>query len=129
MPNSITHFEIYGEQPEKLAHFYRRVFGWKIEQAPGVDYWRVETDGPAGKAVNGGLMYRAISGLHGWLFYINVDSLDRTVEDIRNFGGTVVRPKTAVPKTAWLTIAADPQGNTFGVWQADPTALPEPEPD
>ena len=74
-------------------------------------------------------MYRAIAGLNGWMFYIKVTSLEKTVADIQTFGGTVVRPKTALPKTAWVPIVADPQGNTFGVWQADPMALPMPEPD
>lgn len=41
MTNSLTHFEIYGEQPAGLADFYRRVFGWQIEQMTAVDYWRM----------------------------------------------------------------------------------------
>lgn len=69
MTNSITHFEIYGEQPEQLAQFYGRVFGWQIEQMPGADYWRVETSAPGAKGLNGGFMYRAIAGLNGWMFY------------------------------------------------------------
>lgn len=129
MTNSITHFEIYGTEPKILAQFYQGVFGWRVEQMPGVDYWRVETGGPEAKGLHGGLMYRAITGLNGWMFYIQVDSLDQAAADIQSLGGTVVRPKTAVPKTAWVTIAADPQGNTFGVWQADATAFPMPEPD
>jgi len=40
-----------------------------------------------------------------------------------------VRPKTAEPKTASLTIVADLAKNIFGVWQADSTAVPSPEPD
>lgn len=127
--NSITHFEIYGEEPEKLAQFYGSVFGWRIEQMPGVDYWRVETSTPEAKGLHGGLMYRAIAGLNGWMLYINVDSLDQAVADIQSLGGKVVRSKTAVPKTAWVSIVKDPQGNTFGVWQADATAFPPPEPD
>lgn len=127
MTNSITHFEIYGEQPEKLAQFYGSVFGWQIDRMPGVDYWRVETGAP--DRMHGGLLYRAIAGLNGWMFYIKVDSLERAVADIRSFGGTVVRPKTAVPKTAWVSVVADPQGNAFGIWEADPMALPMPEPD
>jgi|SRR5215467_12315639 len=127
MSNSITHFEIYGEEPKKLALFYRSVFGWEIEQMPGVDYWRIETSAPGN--MHGGLMYRAIAGLNGWMLYINVESLDKTISEIEGFGGKVIRPKTAVPKTAWVTIMADPQGNTFGVWQADSTALPTPEPE
>lgn len=30
MISLVTHFEIYGEEPAKLAEFYRSVFGWKI---------------------------------------------------------------------------------------------------
>ena len=127
MASLITHFEIYGEQPEKLAQFYRCLFGWEIEQMPGVDYWHVQTGTSEAKGMDGGLMYRAISGLHGWMFYIKVDSLEQAVADVQSLGGTVVR--RAVPKTAWVIIVADPQGNTFGIWQADPKALPMVEPD
>jgi predicted enzyme related to lactoylglutathione lyase len=38
MTNSITHFEIYGAEPEGVAEFYRGVFGWRIERMPAVDY-------------------------------------------------------------------------------------------
>jgi len=34
-----------------------------------------------------------------------------------------------MPKTAWVTIVADPAKNIFGVWQSDPNAFPLPEPD
>lgn len=62
------------------------------------------------------------------MLYINVASLDETVELVRTLGGSIVRPKTAV-KTAWVTIVADPANNVFGVWQTDPTAFPVPVPD
>jgi len=129
MTNSLTHFEIYGEKPTGLADFYRTVFGWEIEQMPGVDYWRIQTGGTETSALNGGLTYRVIPGLNGWMLYVNVASLDDTVKLVENLGGSIVRPKTAVPKTAWVTIVADPAKNIFGVWQADPAAFPLPEPD
>jgi hypothetical protein len=129
MASAITHFEIYGAEPAKLATFYRAVFGWRIEQMPGVDYWRVETGAPEATRLHGGLMYRAIDGLSGWMLYISVESHDQTVAQIHNLGGSVIVQKTAVPKTAWVTIVADPQGNIFGVWQADAKAFPMPEPE
>ena len=61
--------------------------------------------------------------------FVNVPSLEETVARIQHLGGSIVRPRTAVPKTAWVTIVADPAKNIFGVWQADPTAFPMPEPD
>lgn len=128
MANSLTHFEIYGEYPLRLADFYRNVFGWQIEQMPGVEYWRIYTGPAENGAINGGLTYRAIPGLNGWMLFVNVAALDETVERVQSLGGSIVRPKTAVPKTAWVTILADPAKNIFGVWQADPAAFPPPEP-
>ncbi|HEX8814071.1 MAG TPA: VOC family protein [Terriglobales bacterium] len=129
MTNSVTHFEIYGEKPNTLADFYRDVFGWQIEQLEAVDYWRISTGASEAKTMNGGLTYRGIPGLNGWMLYVQVPALDQTVELIESLGGSVVRPKTAVPRAAWVTIVADPAKNIFGVWQADPTAFPLPEPD
>jgi len=129
MTNSVTHFEIYGEEPARLADFYRNVFGWQIEQMPGVSYWRIQTGSTEPKALHGGLTYRAIPDLNGWMLFVNVASLDETVALVQKLGGSIVRPKTAVPKTAWVTVLADPAKNIFGVWQADATAFPLPEPD
>lgn len=41
MEHSITHFEIYGEEPLQIAEFYGRIFGWQVERMPGVNYWRI----------------------------------------------------------------------------------------
>jgi len=61
--------------------------------------------------------------------YVNVDSLDQAVARVQQLGGAVLRPKTAVPKTAWYAVLADPQGNIFAVWQPDSNAFPPPEPE
>ena len=34
----LTNFEIYGDNPERLAAFYRELLAWRIERAEGVDY-------------------------------------------------------------------------------------------
>ena len=129
MTSSLTHFEIYGPEPANLAEFYRGVFGWEVEQMPGIGYWRIQTGSAETKPLHGGLTFRAIPDLNGFLLHINVASLDETVARVESLGGSIVRPKTAVPRTAWVTIVADPAKNIFGIWQADPTAFPMPEPD
>jgi len=35
MPNPVAHFEIYADNPERLAGFYRELFGWEKAQATG----------------------------------------------------------------------------------------------
>ena len=99
MVNSVTHFEIYGEEPAKLAEFYRSVFGWQVEQMPGINYWRIQTGSAEPNALHGGLSYRAIPDLNGWMLFVNVTSLDETVELVRKLGYSIMRPKTAVPGT------------------------------
>jgi predicted enzyme related to lactoylglutathione lyase len=127
--STVTHFEIYGDQPTALADFYREALGWEVEQMPGIHYWRIQTGAAEGPALHGGLTQRAIPDLNGWMLFVQVASLDDTVARIQNLGGSIIRPKTAVPRTAWVTIVADPAKNIFGIWQADPTAFPMPEPD
>lgn len=126
---TVTHFEIYGENPAALADFYREALGWNVEQMPGINYWRIQHGAGEGPPLHGGLTYKAIPNLNGWMLFVNVPSLDETVAKIVELGGGVVRPRTAVPRTAWVTICQDPAKNIFGVWQADSSAFPMPEPD
>jgi predicted enzyme related to lactoylglutathione lyase len=58
MEASVTHFEIYAEEPGALADFYRALFGWQIEKAPGVDYYLIQTGAGAG-GLRGGLTFKA----------------------------------------------------------------------
>jgi predicted enzyme related to lactoylglutathione lyase len=131
MTNTLTHFEIFAEQPAALAEFYRKLLGWRIDKAPGVDYWRIQTNsaGRDGQGLNGGLTFRPIPGPRSWVHYLHVESLDYVLEQVLKLGGAILRPKAAVPKTAWYAVVADPEGNMFAVWEPDPMAMPSPEPE
>lgn len=129
MPASVTHFEIYAEEPEKLAAFYRELFGWTVEKATAVDYFRIHTGSGDDRSIQGGLLYRPLPAPRSWVHYVSVESIDEAMARVVALGGKVVRPKAAVPKTAWYAVVEDPQGNIFGIYQRDATAFPVPEPD
>ncbi|KGT79196.1 hypothetical protein MA20_17860 [Bradyrhizobium japonicum] len=129
MTSLLTHFEIYGDDPAKLAQFYVGLFGWQIEKAPGVDYWRIQTEPKSGNGFGGGLTYRPADGPSAWLPYVTVVAVDEALAQAQRTGARIVRPKTAVPRTGWYAVLADPEGNCFGIWQADRTAFPPLEPD
>jgi predicted enzyme related to lactoylglutathione lyase len=57
MANAIAHFEIYGDNPAKLADFYGGLLGWQLKTAPGVDYWRIDTGAQDGQVLEGGVTY------------------------------------------------------------------------
>ena len=127
MPCRVTHFEVYGDEPEKLAAFYRELLGWRVERAEGVDYWRITIETPIALS-SAGLTFRPAFGQIGWMSFVEVDSLDNAIVTARRLGGRIVKDKTAVPRTAWHAVIADPAGNSFGIWQSDPMAMPPPEP-
>jgi len=129
MSASVTHFEIYAEDLTRLAQFYRDLFDWNIEKAPGVDYFRIQTGSPADHGIAGGMLNRPIPGPRSWVHYVRVDSIDQTIERVQSLGGKLLRPKTAVPKTAWYAVVEDPEGNIFAVYQQDALAMPMPEPE
>jgi uncharacterized protein len=125
----LTNFEIYGDDPEALAAFYREVLGWRIAKAEGVDYWRIAIDAEPAPPAAGGIARRPAFAQGGWMNFVEVDSLDATFAAAERLGGTILKPRTAVPRTAWHAVIADPAGNAFLVWQPDPLAFPPPEPD
>ncbi|MGO4402772.1 VOC family protein [Bosea sp. RAF48] len=129
MTGQITHFEIYGDEPEKPSKFYGALFGWRMEQVEGLDYWRIHLDPADIDSVGGGLTYQPKADPKGWLQFVNVESIDDSLALAEQMGAKVVRPKTAVPRTAWVAVLADPSGNMFAVWQPDAKAFPMPEPD
>ena len=129
MSASVTHFEIYAENLNGLADFYRHLFDWEIEKAPGIDYFRINTGTNSQQGIGGGMLYRPIQGPRSWVHYVLVDSIDQTIARVEDLGGKLLRPKTAVPKTAWYAVVEDPDGNIFAVYQHDTLAMPALEPE
>ena len=123
MADPVTHVEIYAQDPARLVEFYGALFAWSIDKAPGVDYWRIQT-GAGANGYNGGLTYRPIEGPRSWVHYVTVDVLDEAVARVLELGGSLLRPKAAVPKVGWYAVVADPEGNIFALWQHDRSAMP-----
>ena len=130
MSASVTHFEIFAEDAPELAQFYRDLFDWKIEKAPGVDYFRIQTGAPDNNGIAGGMLQppdpRATQ-----LGSLRPGRLHRRDDRPSAEPGreTACYPKTAVPKTAWYAVVEDPEGNIFAVYQHDATAMPPPQPE
>jgi predicted enzyme related to lactoylglutathione lyase len=130
MKNFVAHFEIYADDPDKLARFYEDLFDWSIEPMSGMDYrWikTVETDEKGrptqSGGINGGMLKRP-QGFDGraWINYVNVDSVDAAIDRAARLGAKVMKGKSPVPRMGWFAMFVDPQGNPFAVWQSDPSA-------
>src|ERR671935_1939211 len=95
---SLVWFEIPADDPERAKKFYSGMFGWKIKPFPGAavsDYWHIDTGGHD-KTPDGGLMTRKHPD-QPITNYVAVDSVDDAVANVERLGGTVCKPKAAVP--------------------------------
>lgn len=126
--NAVSHFEIYANNVEELAQFYKSMFGWTIESVPRLDYSFIKTGqcddkGTPAKpgCINGGMLKKpeGYSGPGSWLNYVNVESIESAVAKAEQLGAKLMKGKTAVPGMGWFAMLIDPQGNQFAVWQPD----------
>jgi predicted enzyme related to lactoylglutathione lyase len=115
--NRVVHFEIPANQPEALTRFYSEVFGWKFQKAsiPGPEYWLCET-GSDGPGINGAVMKRQ-DPRQPWMNYVDVASVDVTLEQATRLGATIALPKTSVPGVGAFAAIIDPEGNICGLWE------------
>jgi predicted enzyme related to lactoylglutathione lyase len=128
--NTVSHFEIYANDPDTLAKFYTDLFDWKITPVPGMDYRNVRTGETDAQgmlsqpgAINGGIAKRP-DGYHvnGAVNYAMVDSIEQAVERATSLGAKVTRGKSPVPGMGWFAMLLDPEGNNFAVFKADAEA-------
>lgn len=75
MGRPVVHWELMSKDPAKVAAFYEKIFGWKIQHIPEMDYRLVETGGSGG--INGGILKppRPEPWPGNMTFYIDVDDL------------------------------------------------------
>ena len=87
MPNPVVHWELMSKDPAKVAVFYEKLFGWKIQHRPEMNYRIVDTQ--AGTGINGGIVKPDREG--PWpgnmLFYIAVDDLADYRKKVKAAGG------------------------------------------
>ena len=121
--STICHFEIPSTDLPATRAFYRKLFGWTIEPAPhiGEEYLFIRTSAEQG-AVGGGILKR-LDAQHGLTLYFTVPDVEAAARQVVELGGTIVVPRTALPRTGWSVTARDPQGNMVGLFQADPSAV------
>ena len=54
MGNAVIHFELMSKEPEMVSDFYAKIFGWKIQHHPEINYLplgRCLDDAPAANAL------------------------------------------------------------------------------
>ena len=120
-----VHFEIHASDPQAAITFYSGLFGWTFNKWEGGDYWMIHTGPDEQPGINGGLMPRRgelpapAAAVNAFVITVDVDDIDASVEQGKAAGGSIALPKMPVPGIGWLAYLKDPDGNIFGMMQAD----------
>ncbi len=115
----VIHFEISANAPEKVAAFYKNVFGWKITKWEGPqEYWLVNT-GESGNGINGGI-FRPREEFTATVNTIDVPDIDDYIEKVKRNGGQVVTEKMSIPDVGTMAYCKDVEGTLFGIIQPVP---------
>jgi predicted enzyme related to lactoylglutathione lyase len=116
--NRVVHFEIYADEPERCAKFYRHLFHWDVHQWSNQPYWVVNTGDDAINGINGGILKR-FNPKSTVYNTIHVDNLDKVLSEVSKYGGDIIKEKTPVEGLGWLAYAQDTEGNVFGLMERD----------
>ncbi len=113
----IVHIEIPAPDLEKAKEFYTKLFSWKVELVPGMDYamWSSDEEGVTG--VSGGFEKMSKPTSDGPLIHIGVDDIDAKLKEIEAAGGKTVKPKTKISdEFGFFAVFLDVFGNRLGLW-------------
>ncbi|HEU5059106.1 MAG TPA: VOC family protein [Kofleriaceae bacterium] len=116
MANTFCHIELGTENPRAARDFYSKLFDWKFEDTPMPqgDYTMIKT----GEGPGGGLMQKQMpEAPTAWLPYVQVASVEATVERARKLGATIVVDTKAIPSHGTLAVLLDPTGAALGIWE------------
>jgi predicted enzyme related to lactoylglutathione lyase len=115
MGKPVVHWEFWSKDPSKVSDFYSKVFDWKIQPIPGMDYHFVDTQGGG---INGGIMKPKDGPWPGNMaFYIDVDDLASYRKRITEAGGKILVEEQEVPGMGWFSLFSDPDGRVLGIWK------------
>jgi uncharacterized protein len=103
--------------PAGAREFYGQLFGWQFDIG-GDEFGNYTMAKVGGKNVAG------LGGQPGpapgtfWTTYLATDDIDTTAKAIKEEGGSLMMEPMEIPGSGKMTIAVDPTGAAFGVWQA-----------
>ena len=117
MGNPVVHFEIGGEDVERLTDFYSSVFEWEI--TPLADQLYIADPG-SDMGIQGHLFQATeeTDSANNVIIYVEVDDIQACLSHVENLGGQILIPPQEIPGNAsHFAMFRDPSGNKIGLLQ------------
>ena len=121
--DKVVHFEIPADDVERAKKFYKKVFDWKMESFPDMEYTMIQTTAvdedhmpTEPGSINGGMMKRQ-DPVKCPVITIAVQDIEETMKIVKKMGGESVRGKMHVADMGYAAYFKDTEGNVIGLWQ------------
>jgi len=125
--NPVVHFEMPGDDIERMKKFYAEAFGWKmIQYGPEFGgYVMAQTDETDEKGmlketnrINGGFYKKTPEQAgHHPSVVIAVDDINAAIEKVKAAGGTISDNPMEIPTIGTYAAFIDTEGNRVGMLQ------------
>ena len=119
MGQAVVHFEVVGQDGEKLQRYYGELFGWNVNADNPMQYGMV--DAKDNKTVTGdtgvgGGIGQGPDGYEGHVtFYVAVPDVEEALQKAESLGGTRVMGPEKIMDMVELGQFKDPEGNVIGL--------------
>ena len=119
MGQAVVHFEVVGQDGEKLQRYYGELFGWNVNADNPMQYGMV--DAKDNKTVSGdtgigGGIGQGPDGYEGHVtFYVAVPDVEEALQKAESLGGTRVMGPEKIMDMVELGQFKDPEGNVIGL--------------
>jgi predicted enzyme related to lactoylglutathione lyase len=121
MGQPVVHFEVIGQDGEKLRSYYADLFGWEINAENPMKYGMVQREGnlsTEGIGIGGGIG-PGEPGSPGYVtFYVEVPDVEAALAKAENLGGSRKMGPMDVPDGPTLGMFTDPEGHLLGLVQS-----------
>ncbi len=118
MGQPVVHFEIMGQDADKLREYYSSLFGWEFNTDNPMNYGVVSREAnlaPDGSGIGGGIG-AAPEGYAGHVtFYVAVPDVEEALSKAESLGGSRMMGPEEIMGRMILGMFKDPEGHVIGL--------------
>ena len=123
MGQPVVHFEVIGQDGEKLQRYYSELFGWEIDSDNEMNYGTIEREanlGANGIGIGGGIAGGPPGYAGHVTFYVAVPSVEDALQKAESLGGERVMGPETIMGALTLGQFKDPGGHVIGLVEPQP---------